>query len=126
MKKVLLSALVAATALTLYNCAGDDAETLDPANEAFDSLQPGDSVAADTFDYPGPDTIPQDSVWIPVDSIPGDSITVQPYPGDTITIVNPYPGTPGDSIYFPGDSTTGQTAHPRQKYLKKSFDLTRP
>ncbi len=118
MKKFLTSALVTALALTLYNCAGDDTEALGPANKTFDTLQPGDSVTGDTFDYPGADTIAQDSIYFPVDSIPGDTIiVVEPYPGG--------PETPTDSIYFPSDSSVAGKLH-TQKYFIKPLVRKKP
>lgn len=125
MKKFLTPALIAASAFLLYNCTGDEAETLDPAAELSDTLQPGDSVYADTVypggDYPVSDTIPQDSVYVPTDTISGDTITVtEPYPGDPETPVT-------DSVYTPTDSTaSGQRlGYPRQQYLNRSFDYTK-
>lgn len=124
MKKFLIPSLIAASALLLYNCTGDEAETLDPAAELSDTLQPGDSVYNDTVNYPGDypvsDTAVQDSVYEPIDSIANDTIIiVEPYPGD--------PETPTDSIYFPSDSVPGgRMAHPRKQYLKRSFDYRKP
>jgi hypothetical protein len=122
MRKLLTPALIAASALLLYNCTGDDTEPLDPAAELTDTLQPGDSVYSDTITYPGndypiSDTAVQDSVAFPTDTISGDTITVtEPYPGDPDTPVT-------DTVYTPTDSVSGErVAHPRQQYLNRSFD----
>jgi hypothetical protein len=117
MKKFLTPALIAALAVLLYNCNGDDPEALAPANEMFDSVFPGDSTLTDTVLAPPVDPIAQDTVLIPVDSVPGDSVVaIEPYPGEP---GYPYPETPADSVYSPTDSISGQRmAYPRQQYLK--------
>jgi hypothetical protein len=112
MKKILLPAALFTCALFLYNCTGDDASVLDTTNEAFDSLQPGDTV---TFPIDSIE-IPVDTVWVPVDSIyiPGDSTVT-----DTI-IVYPYPVDPVDTVSTPVDSVSaGRLAYPRQQYLNR-------
>lgn len=122
MKNLLIPALVAASAVLLYNCAGDETETLAPAAELSDTLQPGDSVYPDTLtyprgDYPVTDTIVQDSVYIPTDSIPG-TVIVNPYPGN--------PETPADTVTLPVDSLSVQKlVYPRQQYPNNSFDHTK-
>lgn len=108
MKKIILPALLAAIALLLYNCTDTDADPLDNNTETFDSLQPGDSVYADTVypgdDYPVSDTVPGSTEPYPGDTIVGDStVVVEPYPGEP-----DYPTFPGDGD-LPADTITGDS-----------------
>lgn len=113
MKKIILPALLAATALLLYNCTDTDADPLDNNTETFDSLQPGngnyDTITGDTVgdypgDYPVSDTVPGSTEPYPGDTIVGDStVVVEPYPGEP-----DYPTFPGDDD-IPADTITGDS-----------------